>query len=81
MASLLVIDDDRSVLLLVKKAFQDSDVEIHTAGTAALGMDALREHKPDALLLDIMLPEVSGIDLAPKSARSTTGSPSSSSPR
>ena len=64
MSSLLVIDDDRTVLLLVKKAFKDSDVEVYTASTASEGMDALREHKPDALLLDIMLPEVSGIDLA-----------------
>ncbi len=31
MASLLVIDDDRTVLLLVKKAFADSDLEIHCA--------------------------------------------------
>jgi DNA-binding NtrC family response regulator len=64
MSSLLVIDDDRTVLLLVKKAFKDSDVEVHTASTAADGMEALREHKPDVLLLDIMLPEISGIELA-----------------
>jgi two-component system nitrogen regulation response regulator GlnG len=64
MASLLVIDDDRTVLLLVKKAFADSDVEIHCASDAASGMAALREHKPDVLLLDILLPEVSGMELA-----------------
>jgi two-component system nitrogen regulation response regulator GlnG len=64
MASLLVIDDDRTVLLLVKKAFADSDVEIHCAGDAESGMAALREHKPDVLLLDILLPEVSGMELA-----------------
>ncbi|HEX6961467.1 MAG TPA: sigma-54 dependent transcriptional regulator [Lacipirellula sp.] len=64
MSSLLVIDDDRTVLLLVKKAFKDSDVEVHAASTAAEGIAALREHKPDALLLDIMLPEISGIELA-----------------
>jgi len=64
MASLLVIDDDRTVLLLVKKAFADSDLEIHCASDAESGMAALREHKPDVLLLDILLPEVSGMDLA-----------------
>lgn len=64
MASLLVIDDDRTVLLLVKKAFADSDVEIHCASDAQSGMAALREHKPDVLLLDILLPEVSGMELA-----------------
>jgi two-component system nitrogen regulation response regulator GlnG len=64
MSSLLVIDDDRTVLLLVKKAFKDSEVDVHTASTAAEGMTALREYKPDALLLDIMLPEISGMELA-----------------
>ena len=64
MASLLVIDDDRTVLLLVKKAFADSDVEIHCASDAESGMAALREHKPDVLLLDILLPEISGMELA-----------------
>lgn len=64
MASLLVIDDDRTVLLLVKKAFADSDLEIHCASDAESGMAALREHKPDVLLLDILLPEVSGMELA-----------------
>jgi len=64
MSSLLVIDDDRTVLLLVKKAFKDSDVDIHCASTAAEGMEALKEHKPDVLLLDIMLPEISGMELA-----------------
>ena len=64
MASLLVIDDDRTVLLLVKKAFADSDLEIHCASDAEAGMAALREYKPDVLLLDIMLPEVSGMELA-----------------
>jgi two-component system nitrogen regulation response regulator GlnG len=64
MSSLLVIDDDRTVLLLVKKAFKESDVEIHTASTAPEGMQLLREHKPDVLLLDIMLPDITGIELA-----------------
>ena len=64
MASLLVIDDDRTVLLLVKKAFADSDLEIHCASDAEAGMAALRENKPDVWLLDILLPEVSGMELA-----------------
>ena len=64
MPSLLVIDDDRTVLLLVKRAFKDSDLVIHAAHNASEGMEMLREHKPDVLLLDIMLPEISGIELA-----------------
>jgi two-component system response regulator MtrA len=56
MPSLLVIDDDRTVLLLFKKVFKDSGLEVHVANDAGEGMAALKEHKPDVLLLDLMLP-------------------------
>src|SRR5262249_8818799 len=64
MPSLLVIDDDRAVVLLFKKVFKDSGLEVITATNATEGMAALRQYKPDVMLLDIMLPEASGIDLA-----------------
>ncbi len=64
MNKLLVVDDDRTVLRLVQKAFNGAPVEIFTATTPDAGMSLIREHHPDVLLLDIMLPETSGIELA-----------------
>jgi two-component system nitrogen regulation response regulator GlnG len=63
MSSVLVIDDDRSVQHLVAYAFEESEIEVLVAGTAAEGLEALRCRHPDVVLLDIMLPEVSGLDL------------------
>lgn len=64
MSKLLAIDDDRIVLRLVQKAFVESPHEIMTAGDPESGMRLVREFRPDVLLLDIMLPANSGIELA-----------------
>src|SRR5690349_4781080 len=63
MSSILVIDDDRSIQHLVRKALEREDVEVHVAGTATEGMKLLSERKPDVVLLDIMLPNISGLDM------------------
>jgi two-component system nitrogen regulation response regulator GlnG len=63
MSRILVIDDDRSVRHLISKAFEGSDVEVVTAATAEEGMQRLVESEPEVVLLDILLPETSGLDL------------------
>jgi DNA-binding NtrC family response regulator len=68
MPSLLVVDDDRTVLALFKRVFKDSDTELHVADNATEGMKMLRELKPDVLVLDILLPEGPSIKQA-KEAR------------
>ena len=62
MHKLIVIDDDRSIRHLVSSIFKDSDVSVLTAGTVAEGLSLLSEESPDVVLLDIMLPESSGLD-------------------
>lgn len=66
MNKLLVIDDDRTVLRLVQKAFNGAPLEILIATTPEAGIELIREQRPDVLLLDIMLPTISGIELALK---------------
>jgi two-component system nitrogen regulation response regulator GlnG len=63
MPTVLVIDDDRTVLRLVEKALSESDVEVLTAGTAEEGLAAVRQHRPDTVLLDIQLPDASGLEI------------------
>src|SRR5262245_23651943 len=63
MANVLVIDDDRSVFHLIERAFADqSDTKVIAASTAAAGMDRLKEGSVDVVLLDVMLPDLSGLD-------------------
>ena len=66
MSRILVIDDDRSVRHLIAKAFEDSDVEVVPAASAEEGMRLLDGQQLDVVLLDILLPESSGLDLFEK---------------
>ncbi|MGH7129429.1 MAG: response regulator, partial [Planctomycetaceae bacterium] len=57
MPSLLVIDDDRTVLHMVSRAFkEDDDIEVLTAQTAEEGLAAVKQRRPDVVLHDIVLP-------------------------
>ena len=62
MAKILVIDDDRAVRHIVRQALDELKLEIFDAPTVEQGLSLQREHKPDLVLLDIMLPEISGLE-------------------
>lgn len=64
--TVLVVDDDRTVLRLVEKAMKDSGVRVLTAANAHEGLEAIRQHGPDVLLLDIQLPDISGLEIVEK---------------
>ena len=59
-ATLLVVDDEADVVDLVRYKLNGAGFNVLTADN---GLDALRlarEHRPDLIVLDLMLPEVSG---------------------
>ncbi len=56
MPRLLVIDDDRSVLRLIERGFEKTDIAVLTALKADEGISLVRQHSPDVLLLDVFLP-------------------------
>ncbi len=62
MAMLLAIDDDRATLHLISQAFQDSGLTVLAAHTATEGLEIVAEQHPDVVLLDVMLPDVSGLE-------------------
>ncbi|MFK7769071.1 MAG: sigma-54-dependent transcriptional regulator [Mariniblastus sp.] len=66
MPRILAIDDDRTVLRLIEKAFENSDVELTAVATAEEGLPLLVDGEVDVCLLDIMLPDMSGLELAKK---------------
>src|SRR5687767_9707115 len=55
MPSLLVIDDDPTVLQVFRKVFDQTDAILHTASAATDAMQMLARHQVDAVLLDVML--------------------------
>jgi two-component system nitrogen regulation response regulator GlnG len=63
MPTLLVIDDEPSVRYSFRRVFEEDGVAVLTASTAAEGLRLLREHAPDVVLLDLQLPDRSGLDV------------------
>lgn len=60
----LVVDDDRELLGLVKMLLTRVGIEVITADTAGVGAQILRQTPlPHLLILDMMLPDVSGLEL------------------
>ncbi len=62
MAQILVVDDDEKICTLVSRLLQmeGHEVDVETSGVGAL--DRLRSELYDALLLDIVMPEMGGIE-------------------
>jgi two-component system LytT family response regulator len=63
---IVIIDDEESVRSSLSKIilqeFDDSEI-VAEAGTVQTGLEVLKNHKPDLLLLDIQLPDGTGFDL------------------
>jgi DNA-binding NtrC family response regulator len=63
MPKILIIDDDRAVRHLIGKTFEGTDVQVVPAESAEEGLRQLSESAPDVVLLDILLPKISGLEL------------------
>jgi len=70
--TIFVLEDDASICGLVKVALEMNGLQVKTFGSLASFTDALNEQIPDVALLDVMLPDGSGLDAlkAVKSKRS-----------
>jgi two-component system nitrogen regulation response regulator GlnG len=62
MPMLLVVDDEPSILTAFRRAFRDIPVDVLTAETAGEGLELARQHRPDVIILDVQLPDMSGLD-------------------
>lgn len=58
---ILLIDDNEDVLTLVKDILNSTSFECITATTAMEGLEKASQEKPRLILLDLMLPKMSGL--------------------
>ena len=62
-ASILLVEDDVSLRASLRGFLEDQGFRAHTAGSVAEGRALLREVRPAVCLLDLNLPDGSGVDL------------------
>jgi len=61
--TILVTDDDPRMLVLTTEVLGEAGYEVLQASTGKECLDALKAHHPDIVLLDVMLPDTTGIEL------------------
>lgn len=60
---ILIVDDDQSVLKLVRLQLQEEGFRAVTAPTGEEAIQSARQQRPDLLVLDLMLPDMSGYEV------------------
>jgi len=60
---ILIIEDEPGLAESVRYALESEGFEVTVAATGFSGLDLARRSSPDLVLLDLMLPEMSGLDV------------------
>ncbi len=65
-AKILVVEDEAEYRTLLRSVLSESGYEVFDASTGEAGLSLYREQSPDLLLLDVMLPDMTGFDFCAK---------------
>lgn len=63
MKKLLIVDDEEGIRSLVRMTLDSDEFEIFEASKGAEAIELTRRYLPDIVLLDVMLPDRSGIEV------------------
>jgi len=65
-STILVIDDEPNILTTVRRSLELEGYAVEVAGSGAAGLAKLVEHDIDLVLLDVMMPGETGLEVLPK---------------
>jgi two-component system, OmpR family, alkaline phosphatase synthesis response regulator PhoP len=71
MKRILIIEDDKDIVELVRYNLAQEGFQVASAGDGTAGLAQLKKSPPDLLLLDLMLPKLSGLDVCKAIRRET----------
>ena len=61
---ILVVDDEPNIVDVISMALRFQGFEVESAGTGAAALSAVSTFRPDLIVLDVMLPDMEGFDVA-----------------
>jgi K+-sensing histidine kinase KdpD/CheY-like chemotaxis protein len=62
--TILVVDDDDSIRSLLQQEFTEAGYNVEEANNGKQALERIRDNRPDLIILDIMMPEMNGFDVA-----------------
>ena len=62
MKKILVVDDDPVDMKLIQNRLSKNNYEVLTAASGAEGIAQAKEHHPDLIILDILMPQMDGTE-------------------
>jgi DNA-binding response OmpR family regulator len=66
MSKILIIEDDQIVANIYRNKFSVEGYQVEIAPDGEAGYDTIHSFRPDAVVLDLMMPKVTGVDLMKK---------------
>lgn len=64
--NILIIDDERNIRRTLDMILSGEGYQVFTCASAQAGLDTIKKERIHLVLLDIVMPEISGLDLLPK---------------
>ena len=61
---ILVVDDDTPIRSLLRQELTEAGYQVEEAANGKAALDMVRQIKPDLIILDVMMPEINGFDVA-----------------
>ncbi len=63
MAKIAIVEDDQAISQMYRIKFESEGFTIETAENGKLGLELIAKMRPDLILLDLMMPEMSGEEM------------------
>lgn len=63
MAKIAIIEDDQAIAQMYRFKFEANGDRVETAENGRLGLELVEHFKPDMILLDLMMPEMTGEEM------------------
>ncbi len=63
MPKVMVIDDEPFILMMIEEKLERAGLDVVTLRESKVAVDTITKEKPDLIILDWMMPEITGIDI------------------
>ena len=73
MPKIAIIEDDQAISQMYRIKFEAEDFEVETAENGKLGLELAEKMRPDIILLDLMMPEMTGDEMLQKMRNTAWG--------